>query len=552
MRKFHVNPNIPSADAQLTAVIESLKRLTNEPITEEWFIKMSDLQCLFNDAWLAAFWKTNQDTGSKELEQNFNNVTENFVPKFEEVFATLTEMVTQSPPRSPRFAHIAKRMRSGTFESSETIELSKRISSLSNEYDRLVSKQTVELGEGTPLTAAEKLLQLERDKDKRRAIWSKIQERKLADALRVQELMQELVALRREIAKLSGVADFRAYCWELKERHDYTADDNLNLLTLVEDAFADSYARIAALQMKNLGLTEYKPWDVVAPIAAPEIERVLSERQYLELLQKAFHMIDPAFGDVVEMMIGHGHVDLNSRTNKVAYNFCGSFMSVNEQVVSCNLSGAPHQLSIAFHEFGHAMHHHCIHPGKLFFEKGGPDEVNEFVATTFQLLGSELLEQLGFSPEEAQHYRLAMIVNKLKLAREYTALDRLQHWIFTREGEPTIEEIDEAFRDITANHPEDWSGYENYRAQGWHSDHVISTPFYTVEYVISWVGALIFFNRYKNGALGIENLKEMMRLGNTTDTRTSFGTLNIQFPFGSTEIHEARLGLEYLLGHLLK
>ncbi|MGL4612211.1 MAG: M3 family metallopeptidase [Trueperaceae bacterium] len=551
MRKFHLDPNIPTTSTELESIITTLRNLTMQKVDESWFFALSDLQCRFNDAWFNALWHKNQDTASVQATGWYKTIVEEFVPQFEEVFSSLNTLAQQAKKTSGRLERIRRRMNSATTNSREEIELSTKISLLSNEFQTLASQQVIDFEGPLNVMAASVLLGKESSSDRRKDIWLKIQERKQIDAAKSQDLMLKLLDLRRQIATASGLKDYREYCWKKKERDSYTPDDALTMLSSVESIFADSYKTLANIQMDYLEVNSYMPWDTVALIAAPELERKLTEEDYIGLVERAFASSDREFGEVVRGMVGRGHFDLLSRNNKSSYNFCGTFYTVNEPAVSCNLSGDLIQLNTAFHEFGHAVHHSFMNEGTLYFEKGAPYEISEFAATAFQLLGYGVLEEIGFTTKEALRFRFGMLVNKLNLVREITSLDRLQHWLYSQDKTLTIPDINAKFLELTSGQPEDWSGHEHFKPLGWHHAHVISEPFYTVEYVISWIGALIFYETYVlDKGRALTALKAAMRLGYSRDTIAIFEVLGIQFPFGESEIVRAKNGLDRLIGTL--
>lgn len=551
MRHFHVDPKIPSTDNDFQPIIQSIKTLGDEPVNEEWFERWSTLQCLFSDGWLSRFWSKQQDLSSEENAHAYKTFSTIHRPLFEEHDDVLVQKAFDYDTNDARFQRIISRLRNDVPNAEGTIDFTTKIRELTDEFEAIDSKQMVNLDEPVTRVVAQKLLREEWDSGKREKVWHLVQDCKLKDAKRVGEIMVSLVQLRNELAEDAGVPDFRAYSWHVKHRTDYTPDDNLRCLDLVEEVFAPSYETFASLRKETLQLTDYRPWDVQAPLVANHKVRHVTEGDYLTWVRLVFDNIKPTFGQVVEDIIAKGHVDLMNRPNKATFNFSSTFASVNEPVVSCNLTGALNQVNTAFHEFGHAVHHACINPGKLFIEKNGPKEVNEFVANVFQLFAYERLDLLGFSQEECRNYRFAMLDGKLELVKEFTHFDRFQHWLFTLGYVPDVEQMNTKFIQLASNPLVNWRGLENYQKLGWHHDHVIGTPFYTVEYVFSWIAALLFYKRYRCGQVSVDKFLQGMQLGNTRTAKETFAFLGIAFPFEAEEIYAARDALDLLLNDLL-
>ncbi|MGL4608767.1 MAG: M3 family metallopeptidase [Trueperaceae bacterium] len=553
MAKFHLSKSVPSTPEEVETIIKTLEQFSEREVTEEWFFELSALQCQFNDAWFNAFWQKSQDSSSKEAMDWFTAIAQTYIPQFEAAFAAANKKAQLVNVEPARLQLMQTRMQTASLPTPESVELNKQIMELENEYQKVESQQTIDYGGIVNLTTASRLLGKEANRGTRQEIWTSLQERKKLDTERTEEMMVKLVELRSKVSKVSGNKDFRAYCWDKKGRTSYTADDALNLLSITEHLFDSSYKKLAKAQGEILGITELEPWDIHAfNSSIPLHNRVFSESDYATFTETAFSSIHSEFGPIISGIFNRGHADLLTRKNKIASNFCGSFLTVNEPLVSCNLTGETNQLTTLFHEFGHAVHHNFANTNSLYHERSAPFEIGEFVANSFQLLGYDLLEKINYTSDEALNFRISFLVERTNLIREITSLERLQHWIYTQPKPPTIESINTMHIKLSQDSSVNWGDFEVYRPLGWHHTHVISLPFYTIEYVIAWVGALIFYEQYSsNKPRAIQKLINVMKMGNTKDAKSLFAMLDIPFPFAESDIKKANLSLDNMIFHII-
>src|SRR5258706_12232692 len=67
----------------------------------------------------------------------------------------------------------------------------------------------------------------EPDRTTRQEAWELAATRRYQDHERVEEIFDQLLALRERIAKNAALPDYRAYCWKSYKRFDYTPEQCL-------------------------------------------------------------------------------------------------------------------------------------------------------------------------------------------------------------------------------------------------------------------------------------------------------------------------------------
>ena len=99
------------------------------------------------------------------------------------------------------------------------------------------------------------------NREKREEVFNTINDRRLQDVDALDQLFDQLIALRQQIAKNAGFENYRDYKFAAMGRFDYTPADCY--------AFHDSIAKeivpiiegFDKSRMDKMGLKNYKPWD---------------------------------------------------------------------------------------------------------------------------------------------------------------------------------------------------------------------------------------------------------------------------------------------------
>jgi oligoendopeptidase F len=130
-------------------------------------------------------------------------------------------------------------------------------------------------------------------------------------------------------------------------------------------------------------------------------------------------------------------------------------------------------------------------------------------------------------------------------------MDAIQHWLYAEiSATPSIEEIDAKARELIARFmPQtDWSGFEQQLAKVWHYHHIFTSPFYYIEYGLSWLGALqVWRNSLQDRKSALAKYKSTLRLGNSRSVPELFEAAGARFSFDAGTIREL---MEFLRGEL--
>ncbi len=525
------------------------EELLHQEVTPQWFERWSILGNKINDLYVSTNWCFEINTADEVAKKRYETFHKQELPKIQEIWNQVTLHATQFETTDPRYMRIVERLKVDAQTSSRAaVALQTQENERTSRYKVITSQQKVNLGETKTLIQAKNILKMNQSRNEREQIWTTIQNRLLEDAPEIQAIFFDLVKLRNQKAKTLGFTDYPAYIWQAKHRIDYTPSDSLQLLDYVNEVFADAQEILKSFKAKTLNTLELKPWDVDISFELAET-RTLSEQEFLTITQQVLDSLSPAFSAVLEAMISKGHIDIMNRPNKTTVSYTTSLTRTDEPLVFINCTGNPDNLKAVFHELGHAIHHAHLGPGKLYFEKSGPKEVNEFFAYSIQTLGAQKLMELDlFTASEKRAYQLSMLCNVLEMFEYINRVERFQHWAY-RENDLSNVDVDGFYERLAYDPLINWSGYTHVLRKQWQSYSVVISPFYSIEYVISWLATLIFVEKLNNEPEVMGQFKQALSQGNTKTARETFAMLDINFPFSKKEVKIARESFEKLFLH---
>jgi oligoendopeptidase F len=419
---------------------------------------------------------------------------------------------------------------------------------LVNEFSRLTGNNLAEY-EGEKLTLPQIQEKLhDPDRSVREGVWHAWQRAKLSIAPAQDELFTKMLAVRKRMATNLGVGNFRDLIWLKCHRYDYSPKDCADLHASIAEEVVPFATDLLEEHRKKLGISSLKPWDFYwkAPVDPQGREPMhpFSDVEQLEsIAESIFSTIDPQLGQEFGEF-RQGYMDLGSRPNKMPHAYCASFPKRRMPFVLQNVVGSEDDVRVTLHEFGHAFHGYAS-------MRAQPLIWNHFSATEFVEVPSQAMEVLAlpylhkdrggfYSTEELKRVYRRQLAGIVHILTWIGFMDSIQHWIYAEApAELTIDQIDRKAAELIARFmPQtDWIGFEPELAKVWHYHHIFSSPFYYIEYGLSWLGALqVFQNSLHNPVDALAKYRAALDLGNSRSVPELFAAAGARFAFDRSTI----------------
>jgi oligoendopeptidase F len=483
-------------------------------------------------------------TDDAEIEKAYLHYVEKIAPKIKPVYFELQKKFLSVPCHTEldagRFGMLTREWRSAVeLFRPENVPLQTEVAKLNNEYDKTIGAMTVEF-DGQTLTLQQLSRYLEEpNRETRERAWRLSADRRLVDREKFEGLFDQMLGLRKRMAKNADLADFREYMWKALDRFDYTPRHCHDFADAVERVCLPVVDKMDAQRCASLGLKSLRPWDLGVDVKGRPPLRPFGRDAPGELVEKAaevFRRVDPGLGEDFSTMKMGRNLDLESRKGKRAGGFQSSLQESRQPFIFMNAAGLDGDVRTMLHEAGHAFHFIWASAEEpLVFMRHAPMEFCEVASMSMELVGAD---HYGvFYPDEADRARAirGLLEGIITILPWIATIDSFQHWLYTNPGH-TADQRTDAWLGILNRFQRshvDWSGLEDARASMWQKQlHLFHVPFYYIEYGIAQLGALQLWLAYREDpGKALSAYRGALRLGGKRPLPELFEAAGLRFDF---------------------
>tara|TARA_B110000196_G_scaffold190798_1_gene163492 strand:- start:1444 stop:3165 length:1722 start_codon:yes stop_codon:yes gene_type:complete len=548
-RKFVSENLVIDSWGKIKSLFDNLveREISNANELEKWMLDRSELEAVLEEDMAWRYIKMNIDTTDKKLGERFSFWIKEIAPKTAPYSHKLNLKLVESPflkdlEREKYRIYLRSVNKKIEIFREENIPLFTTMEQKQQEYGAISAKMSIEVnGEKLTMQKAAQLLK-STDRVKREEVYNKINTRRLQDEKALDDLFDELIALRQQIAKNAGFDNYRDYMFAAMGRFDYTPKDCFSF----HDAIAQEIVPIInSFEQKRkdiLGYTSYKPWDTAVDVdgLAP-LKPFEGGTQLTDLSVECFNRLRPYFGECLSTMKAMKHLDLESKNGKAPGGFMYPLYEIGVPFIYMNAVGSQRDLVTMVHEGGHAVHSFLSRDLAMTEFKSTPSEVAELASMAMELLSMDHWDVFYKNADDLKRAKLEQLEKALETLPWVASIDKFQHWIYTNKH--TAQQRKEKWLEISAklgNQIIDWEGNENVHANLWQRQlHLYEVPFYYIEYGMAQLGAIAMWRSYKElGENGLDNYMEALKLGYTKSISEIYETAGIKFDFSAQYVKE--------------
>jgi len=416
----------------------------------------------------------------------------------------------------------------------ENVSLETEESKLGQQYQKLSGALTVQFrGEEKTLIQMGKY-QEETDRALRQEAWDLVAKRRLEEREKFEDIFDELVKLRGQIATNAGFSNYRDYAFKLRGRFDYTPEDCFAFHDAIEKEVMPLLRELQSVRRAQLKLPALRPWDTaVDPLNRPPLKPFDKTDLLVACTQRIFHQLGEPLNHQFLLMQQLRLLDLDNRKGKAPGGYQSTLAESRLPFIFMNAVGLQRDVETILHEAGHAFHALATREEPLYAYRGSPIEFCEVASMSMELLGNEFLEEF-YSASDANRARRTHLEGIVEIFPWIATVDAFQHWIYTHPNHTHAERSAAwlALMDRFGGEVE-WSGHEEARANLWHKQlHIFLYPFYYVEYGIAQLGALqVWANSKRNKQESLANYQRALALGNSRPLPELFSAAGCKFSF---------------------
>ena len=522
------------------------REITDKASLEKWLLDMSEIEAVVNED---ACWrqiKMTCDNENKALEDAFNFFCMEIQPQVQPYSDALNKKLLSSPylqelDQETYHTYIRSTQNNVELFREANIPIQAEIAVLQQQFGQITGGMmvTVNYQEYT-LQQAAKFLENE-DRNLREEVYFKIQQRRLEEKEKLDELYDKLIALRNSEATNAGFDNYRDYRFKELGRFDYTKDDCYKFHDAVKQHVMPLVNEIYKKKKEKLGLQTLRPWDLDAEPAGTKPLRPFENSE--ELLNKSvecFTKLRPFFGECLQRMKEMQHLDLESRKGKSPGGYNCPLAESGAPFIFMNAAGQMHDVTTMVHEGGHAIHSFLAHPLPLNGFKEYPMEIAEVASMAMELFSMDHWETFFDNADDLARAKEHQLERVITIFPWIAIIDKFQHWIYEH-ATHTHEERTAAWVATLAEFTDDvidYTGLETFRDNAWQRQlHLFEVPFYYIEYGIAQLGAIGMWMQYKKDAeKALDNYAYALSLGGTKTLPDLYKAAGLEFDFSPEKI----------------
>ena len=504
---------------------------------EHWLLDWSELDAALDEESSCRYIAMTCHTDNVEAEKAYLDFVENIEPQLKSRQFKLEQLYLAHPARShlsrPRYEVFDRdtALRVQLFRE-ENVALETEEAKLEQQYQKLSGSLTVPFrGEEKTLQHMARYLE-EPDRALREEAWRLVADRRWQEADRFEDLFDQMLKLREQIARNAGFGNYLEYAFREKGRFDYTPADCREFHEAIEQEIVPVMRELQAARRKQLKLSALRPWDLdVDPFKRAPLRPFEQVDQMVSRTQNIFDKLDAKLARGFQTMRDLRLLDLANRKGKAPGGYQSTLNEARLPFIFMNAVGLQRDVETMLHEAGHAFHALATQTENLYPYRHAPIEFCEVASMSMELLGNEFLEEFYAKPE-ADRARRDHLQGIVRFFPWMAAVDAFQHWIYTHPGHTRADRT-AAWLDLMRRFggDVDWNNLENLRGSAWHRQlHIFLHPFYYVEYGIAQLGALqIWSNSRRDKAKALAAYQQALALGGSRPLPELFATAGCTF-----------------------
>ncbi|MFO1519913.1 MAG: M3 family oligoendopeptidase [bacterium] len=480
----------------------------------------------------------NRNTLDPQAEAEEKRLHEEIEPPYKALSAQIREQVLKSPERAAlekKFGaqyFLQLQIQQDSF-APKNIEMETKINDILSDYTKLTGTAEYEVqGKVYPLSHQRKFA-CSPNANIRRESMTNYSGWFLKNRDRLEDIYDRCVALRTQMGKELGHADYIPLAYQKMRRTDYGPKEVAEFRKQIKEVVVPLTTQIRKRQAKSLGYDSLPIWDTefFPEWQVKEIKVDIPDQ--VATGHKVFQSLSPRLGEHFKKMMEWDLIDVPARPGKAPGAFCTDFADYRVPFIFLNSVGEVSDVTTLLHESGHAFQAWESRPIELMELRWPTLEACEVHSMGMEFLAHPYYEDF-FSAEDAARFRKYHVAESLILLPYIAMVDEFQHRVYSGEAvgaegrAKAWEELEKEYLpSLDYQHLAPWRKIRWLRQL-----HIFKHPFYYIDYAIALTGALqLWIQSVKDKKAAMENYLNLCRLGGTLPLKQFFKAGNLKLPF---------------------
>lgn len=533
----YARPDMESVKEDFNMLLEEFRSASSYELQNEVIEKINtigkDYSTMANLVYIRASIDTNDDFYQKERDY-FDEIG----PEYQELETAYYKELVTTPFRqdleekwgTQLFALADNAIKSF---SPEIVGMLQKENKLSSDYSKLVASAQIEFDDKTLTLAQMGPYAESTDRTVRKAAMKATYTFYSDNGVKFDEIYDELVKLRHEIATTLGYKNFVELGYVRMNRIDYDAEMVKKFRDQVRDHIVPLASRLYERQAERIGVDKLKFYDQSLDFLTGNATPQGPPDWIIENGKKMYAELSPETDTFFNFMTDKNLLDVEAKTGKEAGGYCTFIDNYDSPFIFSNFNGTSGDIDVLTHEAGHAF--------QVFSSRdiGIPEymwptyegaEIHSMSMEFFTWPWMEL-----FFKEQTDKYKFAHLSNALLFLPYGVAVDEFQHAVYENPEMTAIErkaswkKIEEKYLPMR-----DYDGIE-YLESGsiWQRQgHIYASPFYYIDYTLAQICAFQFWKRsLENHESAWKDYLHLCTLGGSKSFTKLVSEANLISPF---------------------
>lgn len=496
----YVRPEFETYKTNAQKAINHIKHAKEADEAVSGVIEMTRFMSELSQQGEIAYIRHSIDTRDSFYEEEINYWDE-YSPLYEEVNNDYYRAVLESPYRDELTAVLPEQyFKMAEYKlkifSPQVIQLLQKENELSSQYNKLIASAKIEFDGKTLNLSQLGPYQQSTDRSVRKAAAEAAFGFFEANEATIDDIYDQLVKVRDQIAKKLGFKDFVELGYIRMERYDYDREMVQVYRQQILNEVVPVTNKLYQRQAKRIGVDDLKYYDLslefvngnATPKGDPAYIMEMGRQMYQELSAETGHFID--------YMYDHDLLDLETKEGKSSGGYCTFIPGYDSPFIFANFNGTSADIDVLTHEAGHAFQvfqSRWIKQHELVFPTSESAEIHSMSMEFFTYPWMEL-----FFKEETEKYKFSHLSGALQFLPYGVLVDHFQHEVYEK-PEMTPAERKATWRKLEKMYNPHKNYDENsFLDQGtlwFRQGHIFDTPFYYIDYTLAQVLAFQFWKR---------------------------------------------------------
>ena len=486
----YTRPDMAKIIAEGTAIKEAVKTAASVQEVMAQYDKykniVSNIYTLGSIAYVRHTVNTKDEFYDKE-----NDFFDENDPLFEKLGVDFYREMISSPHR----AEVEKELGSLWFATAELklkgfdekiIEEMQKENALSSKYDKLLASASLDF-DGKKVNLSQlRAYMLSPDRDVRKAAYAKRTEFFVENEKVLDEIFDELVKLRHEMAQKLGYDNYVKLGYIQMTRNSYDAETVKRFRDQVKRVLVPFVAELHERRAKDLGIDKLKFFDedIFFPDGNPTPKGTPEEM--FEAGKKMYDELSAESKEFFDFMLENELFDVLAKEGKSGGGYCHFLPDYGSPFIFANFNGTSEDVDVMTHECGHALAAYMARDIEIVEYQDYTSDTAEIHSMSMEFFTGDWMQ--SFFKEDTEKFLYMQLVSALVFIPYGCMVDEFQHIIYEKpemspaERKATWQKLEKEYKPHL-----DYDG-DPFFGKGGHwqrQPHIYERPFYYIDYCLA-------------------------------------------------------------------